>query len=145
VRTDQLQVSAVDIRALKQQYAGIRSVLRWVDNACVLRCSPDEEDEAITRAFWDAMEAEKRENAEQLLIARVHVAVHVLQVRGQQYKYRGHVVQFFKNVGKVYMTLPLLPSNLEIVLLRPPRSALNSNHDAQFRKRFMVRRQYILA
>jgi len=80
---------------------------------------------------------------EEMLIARVHVAVNVLQVRGQQYKYRGHVVQFLRDVGKVYKTLPLIPPNLDIILLRPSSSERNSNHDAQFRKRFRVRRRHI--
>ncbi|KAM4056434.1 PIF1-like helicase [Hirsutella rhossiliensis] len=35
---------------------------------------------------------------EEMLIARVHVHVKVLQVRGAQYKYRGHVVHFLRNV-----------------------------------------------
>lgn len=43
---------------------------------------------------------------EQLLISRIHVAINVFKVRGQQYKYRGHIVHFFKNVAKVYSELP---------------------------------------
>ena len=56
---------------------------------------------------------------EEMLIARVHVAVNVLQVRGQQYKYRGHVVQFLRDVGKVYNSLPLIPPNLDIIVTTP--------------------------
>jgi len=39
---------------------------------------------------------------EEMLIAPVHVFVNVMQVRGQQYKYRGHIVHFLHDVGKVY-------------------------------------------
>ncbi|KJZ69504.1 hypothetical protein HIM_11101 [Hirsutella minnesotensis 3608] len=38
---------------------------------------------------------------EEMLIAPVHVFVNVMQVRGQQYKYRGHIVHFLRDVGKV--------------------------------------------
>ncbi|KKP00882.1 hypothetical protein THAR02_07028 [Trichoderma harzianum] len=58
--------------------------------------------------------------AEEMLIARVHVHVKVLQVRGAQYKYRGHVVHFLRNVGKLFEELPVLPESLDIILLRPP-------------------------
>ncbi|KAM4061728.1 DDE superfamily endonuclease [Hirsutella rhossiliensis] len=57
---------------------------------------------------------------EEMLIARVHVHVKVLQVRGAQYKYRGHVVHFLRNVGRLFEELPVLPEELDIVLLRPP-------------------------
>ena len=39
---------------------------------------------------------------EEMLIARVHVYVEARQIRGQQYKYTGHVVNFLRDVGKVY-------------------------------------------
>ncbi|ORY54985.1 uncharacterized protein BCR38DRAFT_453089 [Pseudomassariella vexata] len=49
---------------------------------------------------------------EESLIARVHVHVNVMLVRGQQYKYSGHVVHFLREVGLVHHQLPLLPSQL---------------------------------
>ena len=49
---------------------------------------------------------------EEMLIARVHAAVQVRQVHGQQYKYSGHVVNFMRNTGRVYNSLPLLPQDL---------------------------------
>ena len=39
---------------------------------------------------------------EEMLIARVHVFMEVHQVRGQQYKYSGHVCNFLRDVGKIY-------------------------------------------
>ena len=39
---------------------------------------------------------------EEILIAWVHISIQVFQYRGQQYKYRGHVISFFRDVGKIY-------------------------------------------
>jgi len=33
------------------------------------------------------------------------------------YKYTGHVINFLRDVGKVYRKLPLLPQDLDVVLL----------------------------
>jgi hypothetical protein len=38
---------------------------------------------------------------EEMLIARVHVHVQVFQHRGQQYHYRGHVINFMRDVGRL--------------------------------------------
>ncbi|KAJ3517269.1 hypothetical protein NM208_g14729 [Fusarium decemcellulare] len=64
---------------------------------------------------------------EESLIARVHVHVNIMLVRGQQYKYRGHVVHFLREVGLVYNQLPLLPQELNIVLLRPANTSSHAN------------------
>jgi ATP-dependent DNA helicase PIF1 len=80
------------------------------------------------------------EPLEELFIARVHVSVNVFTVRGQQYNYRGHVVHFLRDVGKVYSELPLLPKDLDIVILRPRGSEGVEQMDRQFRNRFRVRR-----
>ncbi|XP_044723694.1 ATP-dependent DNA helicase PIF1 [Hirsutella rhossiliensis] len=69
---------------------------------------------------------------EEMLIARVHVHVKVLQVRGAQYKYRGHVVHFLRNVGRLFEELPVLAEELDIVLLRPP----NIGGDPRFQQQF---------
>jgi hypothetical protein len=54
---------------------------------------------------------------EEMLIARVHV-----QYRGQQFKYRGHIINFLRDVGSVYLQIPLLPKELDIIVLRPRNS-----------------------
>lgn len=43
---------------------------------------------------------------EEMLIARVHVFVEVRRVRGQQYQYKGDIVNFRRNTGKVYWSQP---------------------------------------
>jgi hypothetical protein len=49
--------------------------------------------------------------------------VKIRQVRGQQYKYKGHIINFLRDTGRVYKILPLLPQNLDIVILRPFNTA----------------------
>ncbi|KAI8710625.1 ATP-dependent DNA helicase [Fusarium sp. LHS14.1] len=73
---------------------------------------------------------------EEMLIARVHVHVKVLQVRGSQYKYRGHVVHFLRNVGRLFEELPVLPEELDIVLLRPPNMEGDPHFQQQFARDF---------
>lgn len=81
---------------------------------------------------------------EEMLIARVHVHVKVLQVRGAQYKYRGHVVHFLRNVGRLFEELPLLPEELDIILLRPPNIEGDPCFQQQFARDFQVRRSCLL-
>jgi len=67
----------------------------------------------------------KLTQVEEMLIAKVHVMVEVHQIRGQQYRYSGHVCNFLRDVGKIYNKLPLLPKNLEVVSLSqltPPQT-----------------------
>ncbi|EXU94986.1 PIF1-like helicase [Metarhizium robertsii] len=80
-------------------------------------------------------------STEESLIARVHVHVNIMLVRGQQYKYRGHVVHFLREVGLVYNQLPLLPQELNTVLLRPANTSSHANLSRQFTRQFRVRRQ----
>ena len=82
----------------------------------------------------------KLTQVEEMLIARVHCFVEVHQVRGQQYKYSGHVCNFLCDIGKVYTKLPLLPKDLEIVLLKPADTANNPGLSRQFKKDYKVRR-----
>ncbi len=78
---------------------------------------------------------------EESLIARVHVHVNIMLVRGQQYKYRGHIVHFLREVGLVYNQLPLLPQELNTVLLRPANTSSHAMLSRQFTRQFRVRRQ----
>ena len=78
---------------------------------------------------------------EEPLIARVHVHVNIMLVRGQQSKYRGHVVHFLREVGLVYNQLPLLPQELNTVLLRPANTSSHAMLSRQFARQFRVRRQ----
>ena len=80
---------------------------------------------------------------EEILIARVHSAVELWQARGQQWKYKGHVIHFLRDVAKVYDQLPLLPEDIDVVLLRPAGHAADERVQRQFRREFRVRQAHI--
>jgi ATP-dependent DNA helicase PIF1 len=65
----------------------------------------------------------KLSGVEEMLIARVHVFMQAWLKRGVQYKYKGHVVHFLCNTGMIYHKLPLLPSELNITIIRPNNTA----------------------
>ena len=78
-----------------------------------------------------------------MLIARVHVSMEVRRVRGQQYKYSGHVVSFLQNVAKVYRQLPRLPRDLDIVMLKPSNAGSDTRLSRQFVRDFRVRQSCV--
>jgi hypothetical protein len=83
---------------------------------------------------------------EEMLLARVHVFIEVRQYRGVQYKYRGHVCHFAVNSGRVFSRLPVLPQDLDILILKPP-PVIGEDEDAinrQFRKDWKVRRHVVV-
>jgi hypothetical protein len=55
----------------------------------------------------------------EMLIARVYVFIKIRQIRDVQYKYKGHIANFLRDIGKVYDNLPLLFRDLKIVFFRP--------------------------
>ncbi|OXV12228.1 hypothetical protein Egran_00009 [Elaphomyces granulatus] len=81
---------------------------------------------------------------EEMVISRVHVSVEVCRVRGQQYKYSGHIVSFRRDTGRVYNTLPLLPRNLEVILLRPANTSGDPRLQRQLIHDFRVRRENVV-
>lgn len=78
-----------------------------------------------------------------MLIALVYVHVQIFQYRGQQYKYRGHIINFLRDTGSVYTQLPLLPQELDIVILRPRNSTDQPHMVRQFRGQFRVRQGHV--
>ena len=50
---------------------------------------------------------------------------------------------FLRNVGKVYHQLPLLPRDLDVVILRPKNTSQSEQLSRQFRHQFRVRRRVI--
>lgn len=81
---------------------------------------------------------------EEMLISRTHVFLEVRLVRGQQYRYRGHIVHFLRDVGRVYDQLPLLPADIDMILLRPSNTDKVPGLRRQFRRDFRVRRHAII-
>jgi hypothetical protein len=80
---------------------------------------------------------------EGMIIAKVHVSVNVLTIRGGKHKYRGHVVHFLKDIGSICRKLPLLPPDLDVVILKPAGADANPQMQRQFRQRFRVRQHYV--
>jgi hypothetical protein len=56
---------------------------------------------------------------EEEIIARCYVQMSVRKYRGQQYKYTGHCVSFIQNTVKTVSVLLNLPTNLDVVIIRP--------------------------
>ena len=56
---------------------------------------------------------------EEHLIAHLHIHIQVWQIKGQQFKYKSHVVTFMQNTSKVYNKLSLLLSELNVSCLKP--------------------------
>ena len=69
---------------------------------------------------------------EEQLIARVHVHLQVWQVKGQQYKYKSHIVNFMQNTPKVYNKLPLLPTDLNISCSKPFEYSTNAKSNRPY-------------
>ena len=67
------------------------------------------------------------------LIARIHVYISLGRVAGHQYKYSGHICNFFNNTPKLAKRLPRLPEELEELILKPASMSLE---DAIVQKAF---------
>jgi hypothetical protein len=83
----------------------------------------------------------------EMIIARSHVQMLVYRYRRHQYHYSGHCVSFIQNTVKTVSVVPNLPSELDIVLLRPSNQVIESDsrYQQQFRADFRVRRSHVLA
>jgi hypothetical protein len=83
---------------------------------------------------------------EEMIIARSHVQMLVHRYRGHQYHYSGHCVSFMQNNVKTVDALPNLPSELDIVVLRPSNQVMEDDprYQSQFRADFRVRRGHVL-
>lgn len=82
---------------------------------------------------------------EEMVIARSHVQMMIKRYRGHQYHYTGHCVSFAQEIVRTVSTLPNLPEELDIILLRPSRDVLdNTRYRRQFQQDFRVRKKCIL-
>ena len=82
---------------------------------------------------------------EEMIIARSHVQMMVFRYRGHQYHYSGHCVSFMQDLVKMVDVLPNLPSELDIVVLRPSDQIFegNSRYKRQFKGSFRVRKNHV--
>ena len=83
---------------------------------------------------------------EEMIIARCHVQMMVYRYRGHQYRYSGHCVSFMQNIAKTVSILPNLPSELDVIVLRPADQVMETDRrfQRQFRSTFRVRRSNIM-
>ena len=83
---------------------------------------------------------------EEMIIARSHVQMMVHRYRGHQYHYSGHCVSFMQNTVKTVDVLPNLPSELDIVVVRPSDQVMEDDprYRSQFRCDFRVRKGHIM-
>jgi hypothetical protein len=81
-----------------------------------------------------------------MIIARSHMQMIVHRYRGHQYHYSGHCVSFIQNMAKTVDMLPNLPSELDIVVLRPSNRVMEGDprYQRQFRSDFRVRKGYVI-
>ncbi|KAG6067677.1 hypothetical protein E4U32_003269 [Claviceps aff. humidiphila group G2b] len=70
---------------------------------------------------------------EEWLIARVHTRMQVMTYRSAQYKYRGHIISFPKNVPTMHHR-----GQLEILILRPRNQTDQPNMINQLRTQLRV-------
>jgi hypothetical protein len=77
---------------------------------------------------------------EEMIIARCHIQMMVYRYRGHQYHYSGHCVSFTQNIAKTVDILPNLPSELDIVVLRPSNQVMEGEqrYQRQSRSTFQV-------
>jgi hypothetical protein len=82
----------------------------------------------------------------EMIIARSHVEMMVHRYRGHQYYYSGHCVSFMHNAVKTVNVLPNLPSELDIVVLRPSDWVVESDprYQCQFRSDFRVHKARVI-
>jgi hypothetical protein len=78
-----------------------------------------------------------------MLLSKVHVQLQIWKVGGQQTKYSGHTILFPRDTATFAERLPLLPSELDVIVVRrkdaPPNAAMAQHLD------FTVNRARVLA
>ena len=82
---------------------------------------------------------------EEMCIACAHVHMQLKHVHGHQYHYTGHCVSFMQSNIKFFDTLPLLPKDVNIILLQPWNSSMQDpQYHQQFEHDFWVHKGVIL-
>src|SRR5580692_4324264 len=82
---------------------------------------------------------------EEMIITRLHVQIVLHRYHGHQYHYLGHCVSFMQNMIKTVDVLPNLPSELDIVVLRPLGNVeTDSRYQYQFWSDFWVQKNHVV-
>ena len=64
---------------------------------------------------------------EEMIIAQCYIQIIVYRYQGHQYHYLGHCVSFMQNTTKTVNILLNLPSELDIVVLRPSNQVIEGD------------------
>jgi len=80
---------------------------------------------------------------EEMLISPVHALIQLWQIRGGQYKYTGHTCNFPRDNVVFHSTVPLLPEECDIIIMR--RAGDNTGSNEAVHQDFRVRRGAIQA
>ena len=82
---------------------------------------------------------------EEMLLSKVHVQLQIWRVAGQQTKFAGHTCLFSRDNGALLTRLPLLPSELDVLIIKPV-GHLAEQQNAAFGSRleFQVKRARLL-
>ncbi|KAK8232944.1 hypothetical protein HDK77DRAFT_452125 [Phyllosticta capitalensis] len=68
-----------------------------------------------------------------MVIQSVHTQVQVSTIRSAQYEYRRHTISSQRDSKKFFRSLPLVPHDLEVLILRPH----DWNEDPNMRRQFV--------
>jgi hypothetical protein len=77
-----------------------------------------------------------------MMMSRVHVQLSIWKVGGQQTKYGGHTILFPRDTASLAERLPLLPAELDVIILR--RKGAPAVHNTAMRNDFTVNRQRVI-
>lgn len=73
-----------------------------------------------------------------------HVMVNSRRVKGCQYTYSGHVINFMQNTGKIVNRLLSVSAELQVMVLKPsPNGVKNSKTHRRFEEDFRVQRDHV--
>jgi ATP-dependent DNA helicase PIF1 len=81
---------------------------------------------------------------EEAILALAHCMMQMWKYRGLQDHYTGHVVTYPQNILEVAKTLPTLPAESPIVLIKPYKANGDIQWTRQFSKQLRVRRAVVL-
>ena len=82
---------------------------------------------------------------EEMLLSKVHVQLQIWRVGGQQTKFAGHTCLFSRDTGALLTRLPLLPSELDVLIIKPDGHLAEQQNTAFARRpEFQVKRSRLL-
>ena len=61
----------------------------------------------------------KLNDIEQLLITPIYISMQMHYIKGTQYRYKGYVITFLRDVLSVAIALLRLPRECDLILIRP--------------------------